>query len=199
MTRSHGAIRVGINITMASSSVKGNSLQSLKVTILGQRSYWWGLGSNCEHHSQTLCRIILQHASSQKIDSAELHIGAPTHIMTNFARFAWQDQSVYQRRVHTWQGYPGYFWEPHWKSMVLPEISRVTWQLCVWLAPRVTSRGTCPVWAAVQQYSGHQVNTDLNMLQYSVLLIFRGHFSPNSSGNSRITHKGDICVSFVSS
>ena len=26
--------------------------------------------------------------------------------------------------------YPGYFREPHWKSMGLPEISRVTWQLC---------------------------------------------------------------------
>ena len=31
---------------------------------------------------------------------------------------------------HTCQGYPGYFQEPHWKSMGLPEISRVTWQLC---------------------------------------------------------------------
>ena len=38
----------------------------------------------------------------------------------------------------SWQGveaylssYPGYFWEPHWISMGLPEISRLTWQLCV--------------------------------------------------------------------
>ena len=29
-------------------------------------------------------------------------------------------------RNHTCQGYPGYFQEPHWKSMGLPEISRVT-------------------------------------------------------------------------
>ena len=27
--------------------------------------------------------------------------------------------------------YPGYFQEPHWKSMGLLEISRVTWQLCI--------------------------------------------------------------------
>ena len=27
--------------------------------------------------------------------------------------------------------YPGYFREPHWKSMGLPEISRVTWQVWV--------------------------------------------------------------------
>ena len=27
--------------------------------------------------------------------------------------------------------YPGYFREPHWKSMGLPEISRVTWHFCV--------------------------------------------------------------------
>ena len=27
--------------------------------------------------------------------------------------------------------YPGYFWEPHWKSMGLLEISWVTWQLCI--------------------------------------------------------------------
>ena len=26
--------------------------------------------------------------------------------------------------------YPGYFREPHWKSMGLPAISRVTWQVC---------------------------------------------------------------------
>ena len=26
--------------------------------------------------------------------------------------------------------YPGYFWEPYWFSMGLPEISRVTWQVC---------------------------------------------------------------------
>ena len=29
------------------------------------------------------------------------------------------------------QSYPGYFWEPHWNSMGLLEISRVTWQLCM--------------------------------------------------------------------
>ena len=27
--------------------------------------------------------------------------------------------------------YPGYFWEPHWNSMGLPEISGVTWQVCM--------------------------------------------------------------------
>ena len=32
---------------------------------------------------------------------------------------------------HTCQGYPGYFQEPHWKSIGLPEISRVTWQSCI--------------------------------------------------------------------
>ena len=32
-------------------------------------------------------------------------------------------------QVYICQGYPGYFWEPHWKSMGLPEISRVTWHL----------------------------------------------------------------------
>ena len=26
--------------------------------------------------------------------------------------------------------YTGYFWEPHWKPMGLPEISRVTWKVC---------------------------------------------------------------------
>ena len=31
--------------------------------------------------------------------------------------------------VHNSQCYPGYFREPHWNSMGLPEISRVTWQL----------------------------------------------------------------------
>ena len=30
---------------------------------------------------------------------------------------------------HTCQGYPGYFREPNWKSMGLPEIYRVTWQV----------------------------------------------------------------------
>ena len=30
---------------------------------------------------------------------------------------------------HTYQGYPGYFQELHWKTMGLLEISRVTWQL----------------------------------------------------------------------
>ena len=28
--------------------------------------------------------------------------------------------------------YPGYFRGPHWFSMGLPEISRVTWQVCIW-------------------------------------------------------------------
>ena len=30
------------------------------------------------------------------------------------------------------RGYPGYFQEPHWKSMGLPEISRVTGQTYIW-------------------------------------------------------------------
>ena len=34
--------------------------------------------------------------------------------------------------LHTCQGYPEYFREPHWFSMGLPEISRVTWQVCLW-------------------------------------------------------------------
>ena len=33
-------------------------------------------------------------------------------------------------RDYTCQVTLGYFWEPHWKSMGLPEISRVTWQVC---------------------------------------------------------------------
>ena len=28
--------------------------------------------------------------------------------------------------------YPGYFRKPHWYSMGLPGISRVTWQVCIW-------------------------------------------------------------------
>ena len=36
--------------------------------------------------------------------------------------------------------YPGYFWEPHWKSMGLPEISRVTWQVCLKLSVHVPLR-----------------------------------------------------------
>ena len=39
---------------------------------------------------------------------------------------------------HTCRGYPGYFWESHWKSMGLPKISRVTWQFCV---PRLSGVG----------------------------------------------------------
>ena len=33
--------------------------------------------------------------------------------------------------THTCQGYPGYFWEPHWKSVGHPRISRVTWWPCI--------------------------------------------------------------------
>ena len=32
--------------------------------------------------------------------------------------------------LHACQYYSGYFREPHWKSMGLPEISKSTWQLC---------------------------------------------------------------------
>ena len=40
-------------------------------------------------------------------------------------------KTEYELMSHTCQGYPGYFQEPHWKSMGLPEISRVIWQLHV--------------------------------------------------------------------
>ena len=33
-------------------------------------------------------------------------------------------------QYHNCKAYPGYFWAVHWKSMSLPEISRMTWQPC---------------------------------------------------------------------
>ena len=41
-----------------------------------------------------------------------------------------QTPSSQEEKVsHTSKGHPGYFHEPHWKSMGLPQILRVTWQL----------------------------------------------------------------------
>ena len=39
------------------------------------------------------------------------------------------------RLTYNCQCYPGYFREPHWKSMGLPEISSVTWQVCIHRRP----------------------------------------------------------------
>ena len=36
-------------------------------------------------------------------------------------------------KLQSCQGYTGYFWSPHWKSVGLQEIFRVTWQLRNWL------------------------------------------------------------------
>ena len=44
--------------------------------------------------------------------------------------------TLVEQRNHTCQGYPGYLREPHWKSMGLPEVSRVTWQICKILTAR---------------------------------------------------------------
>ena len=36
--------------------------------------------------------------------------------------------------LHACWSCPRYFWEPHWKSMELPVVSGVAWQVCIWNA-----------------------------------------------------------------
>ena len=55
---------------------------------------------------------------------------------------------VWKSDTHTCQGYPGYFREPHWNSMGLPEISRVTLTGMDTELPKsivMITRVTCPV------------------------------------------------------
>ena len=47
-------------------------------------------------------------------------------------RFYKNSNSHYNNKMHTFQGYPGYFREPQWFSMGLSEISRVTLQVWRW-------------------------------------------------------------------
>ena len=43
----------------------------------------------------------------------------------------WKDLKHLPRYAGSYlSSYPGYFQESYWKSMGLPEISRVTWQVC---------------------------------------------------------------------
>ena len=45
-------------------------------------------------------------------------------LLTYYQLGPWKQTTAYP------PSYPGYFREPHWKSMGLPEISRVTWWIC---------------------------------------------------------------------
>ena len=48
-------------------------------------------------------------------------------LFETLSRPLWRHRNGLRVKCHTCQGYPGYFGEPEWISMQLPEISRVTW------------------------------------------------------------------------
>ena len=64
------------------------------------------------------------------------------------------DFFTYMRSIscqyHNCQAYPGYFWAVHWKSMSLPEISRMTWQPCSTVSADVPYHASALAWTSYQ-------------------------------------------------
>ena len=112
-----------------------------------QRCNRWSLGMDKLFH-----RTLYQACDYLSMLGLKLnHVSKRGHRGTY--QYSWKERNLDRSRldidptwkcwIHSCQGYPGYFQEPHWISMGLPEISRVTWQVCGSKSNRCWSDGLC--------------------------------------------------------